>query len=111
MILNAAEQRNGTRLNRLFKIAIVAGVEASVKLHISRGDALNARDERGLTPLMIAASLGRSSVCQLLISSGANVSLRDPLDRDALAIAQQHGALDVIFMLSQAVAAAKSSST
>jgi RNA polymerase primary sigma factor len=110
MILNAAEQRNGTRLNRLFKIAIVAGVEASVKLHISRGDALNARDERGLTPLMIAASLGRSSVCQLLISSGANVSLRDPLDRDALAIAQQHGALDVIFMLSQAVAAAKSSS-
>ena len=43
-------------IGRLFKIAVSAGIESAVKLHIGRGDNLECRDEKGLTPLMIAAS-------------------------------------------------------
>jgi len=36
-------------LNRLFKMAVMAGVEDSVRLHIQRGDDINACDDKGLT--------------------------------------------------------------
>ena len=39
-------------LNRLFKMAILAGVGKSVRLHIDRGDKVNARDSKGMTPLI-----------------------------------------------------------
>ena len=40
----------------------IAGVESAVRLHIDRGDDLNARDRgEGLTPLMRAAFLRRVS--------------------------------------------------
>ncbi len=97
--MNFAEQKTEYKLGRLFKIAIVAGVESAVKLHIDRGDALNSRDERGLTPLMIAAGLGRASICKLLLSAGADSTILDPRGRDALAIAKERGASDVIALL------------
>ena len=59
-------------LNRLFRMAVMAGVEDSVRLHIRRGDNFNARDDKGLTPLMIAASRNRASTCKLLLDSGAD---------------------------------------
>ena len=59
-------------LNRLFKMAVMAGVEGSVRLHIRRGDDPNARDNQGLTPLMIAASRNRAGTCRLLLDSGAD---------------------------------------
>ncbi|MGF6642439.1 sigma-70 family RNA polymerase sigma factor [Paraburkholderia sp. GAS82] len=97
--MNVAEQKTETKLGRLFKIAIVAGVETAVKLHINRGDALNSRDERGFTPLMIAAALGRASICELLLSAGADTTLVDPSGRDALAIANERGSADVVALL------------
>ena len=42
-------------LNKLLKIAASNGVEAAIKIHIAKGDDLNARDDTGNTPLMIAA--------------------------------------------------------
>lgn len=69
-------------------MAVVGGVEAAVRLHIDRGDNFNARDERGLTPLMLAAGRDKPGVCRLLIDSGADLFALDPSGRDALAIAK-----------------------
>lgn len=68
-------------------MAVLAGVETAVRLHIRRGDDLDARDSAGLTPLMLAASRNKGGLCSLLLAAGADVTLIDPSGRDALAIA------------------------
>lgn len=79
-------------IGRLFQIAVSAGIEAAVKLHIVRGDDLECCDENGLTPLLIAASRNRAVVCTLLMNAGANVFAIDLAGRDALTIARECGA-------------------
>jgi RNA polymerase primary sigma factor len=86
-------------LNRLFKMAIVTGVEGSVRLHIDRGDDLNARDEKGLTPLMLAAHRNKASICRLLLDAGADPESLDPVGRNALAIALVSGSSDAATLL------------
>jgi RNA polymerase primary sigma factor len=73
-------------------MAVLAGVEIAVRLHVKRGDDLDARDGNGMTPLMLAASKNKGTICSLLISSGADVSLLDPSGRYALMIATLAGA-------------------
>ena len=79
--------REAAKLSRLLRMAAVAGVASAVKVHIDRGDDLNARDENGMTPLMLSASKNRVVVCELLIAAGADIRLLDPHGQDALAIA------------------------
>lgn len=83
-------------LNRLLKLAVVAGVDTAVHLHIARGDNLNARDGAGLTPLMLAARNNRASTCRVLLDSGATVELTDPSGLDALALAKAANAFDAL---------------
>ena len=90
----------GKALNPMLRMSALAGVETAVKLHIRRGDDLNARDGGGLTPLMLAASKNRASVCSLLVEAGADLSLCDPSGRNALAIAIAAGAEDAVEILS-----------
>lgn len=91
-------------MNRLFKMAVAAGVESAVRLHIGRGDDLNSRDDKGLTPLMIAAARNKASICRLLLASNADSRLLDPLGRDALSIARGAGAIDAEAVLLLALA-------
>lgn len=91
-------------MNRLFKMAVTAGVESAVRLHIDRGDDPNGRDDKGLTPLMIAAARNKATICRLLLASKANPRLLDPLGRDALSIAQGAGASDAEAVLLLALA-------
>lgn len=91
-------------IGRLFRIAVSAGIETAVKLHISRGDDLECRDEKGLTPLMIAASRNRAGVCSLLMDAGANVSAVDSGGRDALTIARECGAFAAAETIAEYVA-------
>lgn len=65
-----------------------------MRLHIDRGDNLNARDDKGLTPLMIAASRNRAGICKLLLDASADPKLVDGCGRDALAQAETAGAAD-----------------
>jgi RNA polymerase primary sigma factor len=58
-------------LNRLLRLASMAGVDTAVQLHIARGDDLDARDGGGLTPLMLAAKYNRATICRLLLNAGA----------------------------------------
>lgn len=63
-----------------------------MRLHLARGENLEWRDERGFTPLMIAASRDRSAVCELLMDAGADIRATDADGRDAFLIARDAGA-------------------
>ena len=83
---------------------MLTGVESSVRLHIDRGDNLNARDDKGLTPLMIAASRNKANICKLLLDANADPSLVDSSGRDALAQAKASGASDAAKIIELALA-------
>jgi RNA polymerase primary sigma factor len=93
------------RLNQLLKMAVIAGVESAVRLHVRRGDDLDARDEKGFTPLMLAAAKNRGGICRILLEGGANPDLVDSSGRDALAISQICGAFKACTILKVAFAA------
>lgn len=79
-------------LNQFFKMAVMAGVESAVQLHIDRGDDINARDSNGLTLLMLSAAKNKAAICRLLLNAGADSALLDPAGRTAHAIAIAAGA-------------------
>lgn len=83
--MGTADHPFGKPLNSLLRMAILAGVAVAVRLHIRRGDDLNARDGSGMTPLMLAASRNKGEICSLLLSAGADPTLTDPGGRSALA--------------------------
>ena len=76
-------------LNQFFKIAVMAGVESAVQLHIDRGDDINARDSNGLTLLMLSAAKNKAAMCRLLLNAGADGALFDPAGRTAHAMRQR----------------------
>lgn len=92
--MSSSPDARAPAINRLLKMAVVGGAEAAVRLHIDRGDNLNSRDDRGFTPLMLAAARNKAEICRLLIDAGADLYALDPVGRDALAIAMAAGALD-----------------
>jgi len=81
-------------LNQLLKMAVVAGVETAVRLHIRRGDNLDACDGAGYTPLMLAASRNKANICRILLDAGVNPDLIDHSGRNALAIAHEAAAFE-----------------
>jgi ankyrin repeat protein len=58
---------------------------------VSLGADPNVRGELGLTPLHIAALMGRSAVIQLLLESGADPNLAAHSGRTALDLAERAG--------------------
>lgn len=72
----------------------MTGVESAVRIHINRGDDINARDGKGQTPLMLAAAYNNAAICELLLVAGADPGLLDDLGRTALDIAQAARAVD-----------------
>lgn len=93
--LDSAEKRPHL-LNPAFKLAVSLGVLASIRLHISRNDALDARDETGQTLLMIAAKKNRADACRLLLDAGADRSLLDLNGFTAEDLARAAGAQDAL---------------
>jgi len=83
-------------------MAVLGGVEIAVRLHIDRGDDLDSRDDRGLTPLMLAAARNKANICRLLIEAGVDRLARDPTGKDALAIANAAGAIDAAAVIESA---------
>lgn len=81
-------------MNRFLRMAVLAGVESAVQIHIDRGDDLNARDANEQTPLMLAAVRNKAAICKLLIAAGADAHLLCPSGLTALSIAHAAGALE-----------------
>jgi RNA polymerase primary sigma factor len=80
-------------------MAVLAGVETAVRMHVRRGDDLDARDGDGMTPLMLAASKNKAAICALLLESGADAFLTNTSGRDALEIAKASGAAEAAAVL------------
>lgn len=83
-------------------MAVMAGVESAVQIHIERGDDLNARDGSGMTPLMLCAARNKSAICKLLLSAGADHRLLDPSGKTALEIAVAVGSFATAAILDAA---------
>lgn len=94
-------------LSRLLKMAVMAGVESAVRIHVQRGDDLNARDSNGFTPLMLSATRNKPTICKLLLDAGADDGLFDPAGNTALAIAVAAGAHEAAVVLESAIAPIK----
>ena len=86
--------QDASPLSRFLRMAVMAGVENAIQIHIDRGDNLNARDDKGQTPLMLSAARNKAAICKLLLAAGADAALLDPSGRNALGIAQAAGACE-----------------
>jgi len=63
---------------------------------------VNARDERGSTPLLEAARYGHNDICRILIAAGADVKAKDHDGKTALMLAVQGNHDEVVRVLKQA---------
>jgi RNA polymerase primary sigma factor len=104
--VSASPPSQPKRLSPLFRAAALGGVKAAVLAHIRRGDDVNAIDDKGRTPLILAASRGHTEVCQMLIEAGSNSRVIDREGKDALTVAIDTGRPYLVEMLRQALVAA-----
>lgn len=89
-------------LSPAFRMAILAGAMESVRLHLRSGSDINATDEKGRSPLILAASRGRLDLCQLLLEEGADPGIRDNDGNDAFALARLRGQAEIAALLASA---------
>lgn len=97
--MSEANVADARPLSQLLRMAVIAGVESAVQVHINRGDNLNARDASGMTPLMLSAARNKPAICRLLLSAGADHGLLDPSGKTALEIAIAAGSNDTAAIL------------
>ena len=71
------------RIDPLFRLALKDPGGRAVEAIVRRGIDVNSRDQRGQTPLMIAAAFGNLVACRVLLAAGADVSAVDEQGRDA----------------------------
>src|SRR4051794_6201467 len=64
-------------LSPAFRMALLAGVKDSVRLHLRYGGDVNAADDKGRSPLILATSRGHLELCKLLLGEGADPAIRD----------------------------------
>ena len=90
---------SGLRLNPLLKMAALGGSQTAVRLHIRQGKDVNARDDRGRSPLLLAASKGHIETCKILLDAGADPFAVDNEGNDAIAIALAAGQVEAAAQL------------
>jgi Raf kinase inhibitor-like YbhB/YbcL family protein len=92
--------------------AVLYGDARAAQSLIAGGADVNAMDDTGMTPLMVAASEGRTAIARMLIAAGANVNASSQDGSDALMRAASANRVEVMKLLlaSGADANARSSS-
>lgn len=76
--------------------ASALGDIAQVKKLLSKGSNINARDRRGQTPLHLAAICEHADVADLLLTRGADPTIKDDQHRTPLAYAREYERRGVI---------------
>jgi len=84
-------------------MAVLNNIPQTVLLFLSRGESVNAIDDKGRSLLMLAAGRGHADLCKILIEAGAETRTRDNEDNDALAIAMSNGHEEVGALLREHV--------
>ena len=74
-------------------------VSRCAELLLEHGADVNAQNNRGSTPLHLAASKMSEKTVQLLIKNGANINLKTDQKQTALHKASRHGRLDIVRLL------------
>jgi uncharacterized protein len=116
LILNACAQsgsRNNTKSENNTKAksivakpkmdlqaAIISGNLEVVKQHIEAGTDINMKDQMsGSTPLMTAATFGKTAIVKALIDANANLDLKNNEGSTALHAAAFFGRIEIVQML------------
>lgn len=82
-----------------FKMALTLGIATGVRLHIKNKASVNALDDNGRSPLIIAVSKGHLEICKILIEAGADLQLRDKFGYTAQDYALEKNNNDIILLL------------
>ena len=82
-----------------FRMAILTGGLESVRFHLRSAGDVHAADEKGRSPLILAASKGRLDVCRVLLEEGADPAIRDQDGNDAIVVARSRGHAEIAAFL------------
>ena len=93
---------SNAQTNALFRAVIEGNTDMVKSLVSSPGADVNARDERGSTPLLEAARYGHEDIARVLIAAGADVKAKDKDGKTALMLAVQGDHEEVVRVLKQA---------
>ncbi len=92
-------QQNDERLNQALAFAVIDGNLDVVKLTLSRGADINAKDKHGWTPLFHAVKHGELEIASYLLENGAEVNLISVLGTTPLRLASAQGDIDMVKLL------------
>ena len=107
--MNAPASLSGKSLSPHLRIAVLTGVQVAVRIRIDRGDDVNATDDRGRSPLMLAASRGHVETCRVLLEAGADPTARDREGNAALGLAIEGRHSGIVALLHERLAASADS--
>jgi hypothetical protein len=82
--------------------AAASGDAAQTTVLLNQGAALDARDDHGRTPLMLAVMQGRLDVVRLLLNRGADPTIADGTGRTPLQQAKQQNLREIAALLERA---------
>ncbi len=77
-------------------LAVLQNNIEGVKENIEAGTDINAKDQFGSTPLIIAATFGRIEISKLLIDAGADLNIQSNEGSTALHIASVFGRIEIV---------------